>query len=238
LVVEFKLKGDLIGTNLLEGIKSCTEDFSASPQFPAYVCWNIWHERNKALFEDSCPSILTMIYKTKVLLSFKPIIKKDKIHRDILITHNSVDAFAWFDGATQKDGNKCAAGGVIKTTDAEVYKWTYNCGSGTNTKAELLGAWATFMLAKKLSISSIQVMGDSKVIIEWLMNKGRLKVAALEGWKITIKELTKLFRAIKYQHNYRDFNISKLALEVSEGYLYYHQWISRAEGPRKQIRIH
>jgi hypothetical protein len=99
------------------------------------------------------------------------------------------------------------------------------------------------MLAKKLSISSIQVMGDSKVIIEWLMNKGRLKVAALEGWKIRIKELTKLFRSITYQHIYRDFNMeadkqSKLALEVSEGYIYYHQWISGVEGPRKQIRIH
>jgi hypothetical protein len=50
------------------------------------------------------PSILTVIYKTKALLSFKPIIKKDKIPRDILITHNSEDALAWFDGAAQKDG--------------------------------------------------------------------------------------------------------------------------------------
>jgi hypothetical protein len=105
------------------------------------------------------------------------------------------------------------------------------------------GAWATFLLAKNLSISSIHVMGDSKVIIEWLLNKGRLQVAALEGWKIRIKELTKLFRSIKYQHIYRDFNMeadkqSKLALEENEGFLYYHQWINGAEGPRKQIRIH
>jgi len=60
----------------------------------------------------------------------------------------------------------------------------------------------------------------------------------LEGWKIRIKELTKLFRAIKYQHIYKDFNMeddkkSKLALEENESFLYYHQWISGAEGPRK-----
>jgi hypothetical protein len=86
-------------------------------------------------------------------------------------------------------------------------------------------------------------MGDSKVVIDCLLNKGRLKVAALEGWKIRIKELTRSFRSIKYQHIFRDFNVeadkqSKLAPEVNEGYIYYHQWINGAEGPRKQIRIH
>jgi hypothetical protein len=35
LVVEFKLKCGWVGTNLSEGIKLWTEDFSASPQFPA-----------------------------------------------------------------------------------------------------------------------------------------------------------------------------------------------------------
>jgi len=78
-----------------------------------------------------------VIYKTKALLNFKSIVKKDNIPRDILITHNSEDSLAWFDGAAQKDGSKCGAGGVIKTIDVAVYKWTYNCGSGTNTKAKL-----------------------------------------------------------------------------------------------------
>jgi ribonuclease HI len=168
-----------------------------------------------------------VIYKTKALLSFKPCTKKDKIPRDILITHNSEDALAWFNGAAQRDGSKYGAGGVIRTIDAKVYKWTYNCGSGTNTKVELLNAWETFKLAKTLSISCIKVMGDLKVIIEWLMNKGRLKVVALEGWKIKIKELTKMFRSITYQHIYREFNMevdkqSKLALELSEGSIFYH----------------
>jgi hypothetical protein len=47
-------------------------------------------------------------------------------------------------------------------------------------------------LQKKKTISNIQV-GDSKVVIDWLLNKGRLKVAALEGWKIRIKELTRAY---------------------------------------------
>jgi hypothetical protein len=42
---------------------------------------------------------------------------------------------AWFDGAAQLDGNKCGVGGVIKTPDLTVYRWVFNCGGGTNTRA-------------------------------------------------------------------------------------------------------
>jgi ribonuclease HI len=99
---------------------------------------------------------------------------------------------AWFDGATNWKAVLCGAGGVIKTMDTSVIKWTLNCGRGTNSKAELLGAWATLLLAHSLSISSIHVLGDSKVIIDWLLNKGRLQVSALEGWKIRIKDIIKV----------------------------------------------
>jgi ribonuclease HI len=64
-----------------------------------------------------------------------------------------------------------------------VYRWYFNGGSGTNTKAELLGAWDTLTIAKLLDIHYIQVMGDSKVIIEWLNHKGKIKAINIEGWK-------------------------------------------------------
>jgi ribonuclease HI len=44
-------------------------------------------------------------------------------------------------------------------------------GKGTNTKAELMGAWASLFIAKHLDILDIQLLGDSKVIIEWLKKK-------------------------------------------------------------------
>jgi hypothetical protein len=83
------------------------------------------------------------------------------------------------------------------------------------------------MLANSLSIPHIHVLGDSKVVIDWLLNKGRLQVSALEGWKTRIKALSKYFLSISYQHIFRDFNVeanklSKLALEDTEGILFYH----------------
>jgi len=60
----------------------------------------------------------------------------------------------------------CGAGGIIKCPDSIEYRWFVNCGGGTNTKSELLGAWATLTLEKYLNIQNMQMLGDSKVIIE------------------------------------------------------------------------
>jgi hypothetical protein len=64
----------------------------------------------------------------------------DKLPREIMITYKRDSASAWFDGATQNDGSLCGVGGIIKTLEASVFKWTFNCGRGTNTKVKLLGA--------------------------------------------------------------------------------------------------
>jgi ribonuclease HI len=80
----------------------------------------------------------------------------------------------WFDGDAHSSGHNCGAGGIIRINEHRSYKWFFNCGPGTNTKAELLGAWALLTLASRLSIMEIHVQGDSKIIIEWLKGKGRL----------------------------------------------------------------
>ena len=88
---------------------------------------------------------------------------------------------AWFDGASQFNGNQCGAGGVIKLNNLVEYRWTLNCISGTNSKAKLMGAWATITLAKSLSIQDLHLMGDSMIVINWLKGKGILQVANLES---------------------------------------------------------
>jgi ribonuclease HI len=82
------------------------------------------------------------------------------------IAHYDECTYAYFDGATIASGQNCGARGVIKCLDSIVYRWFVNCGGGTNTKVELLGAWATLTLAKYLNIQNIQMLGDSKVIID------------------------------------------------------------------------
>jgi len=42
---------------------------------------------------------------------------------------------SWFDGATQLNGKESGAGGLIRINANTIFKWTFNCGAGTNTRA-------------------------------------------------------------------------------------------------------
>jgi ribonuclease HI len=100
-------------------------------------------------------------------------------------------------------------------------------GVGTNTKAELLGAWVTLILVNQWKIPKIQLMGDSKVIIDWLNQKGNLNVIDIEGWKRITKVLTTIFQEIIFQHIFREYNkeadrLSKQALLGPKGRLTYY----------------
>ena len=93
---------------------------------------------------------------------------------------------------------------MINITEHSTYKWTLNCGHGTNTMAEFLGVWASLTLASRLSITDFIVLGDSKIVIDWLNNKGALQVVTLDSWKDRIFELIKLFRTISFAHILRE----------------------------------
>jgi len=103
--------------------------------------------------------------------------------RSFLITQHYDTTISCFDRATHSNGKCCGAGGVIKTYDISVYGWFFNCREGTNTKVELLGVWATLLLEKHLSLHKLQVLGDSKVVIDWINKRGDLRACTIEGWK-------------------------------------------------------
>ena len=77
----------------------------------------------------------------------------------------------------------CATGGIFRTHDKRITKWYLNCGVGTNTKAELMGLWVTLTLAMLWVIDKILILGDSKVIIDWINKKSQLNAVNIEGWK-------------------------------------------------------
>jgi ribonuclease HI len=106
----------------------------------------------------------------------------------------------WFDGASQQNNLQSGAGRLIHISHNTICRWTFNCGQGTNTRAELLGAWATLYLASRLHIDTLLLIGDSRIIIDWLNNKSTLQVADLLGWKERIKHLLPTFTKLTYKH--------------------------------------
>jgi ribonuclease HI len=111
-----------------------------------------------------------------------------------------------------------------KRIHKRITKWFLNCGVGTNTKAELLGLWASLTLASLWSINHILVLGDSRVIIDWINQKSKLHSVHIEGWKEKTLQLSKFFTDINFQHISRTHNweadaLSKRALKEEVGRL-------------------
>jgi ribonuclease HI len=149
---------------------------------------------------------------------------------------------AWFDGASQNSGSLCGAGGYFINCDGSRITWTLNCGFGTNTKAELLGAWASIYLATRHNILDLHLRGDSKIIIDWLRKRGKLHVSDLECWKDRILELSQTFSQIKFSHIYREQNtnadlLSKKAFLEPPGILTYHLGENGLEASSHSISI-
>jgi ribonuclease HI len=222
-------KNTWAGNTLIECLDSWTKNNAVSNRLAAITCWNIWIERNKAIFEEKAPSAWVVVYKTLGSPFTFPLIQKVQNIRQRPIALYEDCTCAFFDGASTVGGQNCGAGGTIICSDTTEYRWFVNCGGGTNTKAELLGAWATLTLAKYLNIQNLQLMGDSKVIIEWLKHNGNLQSTSIEGWKHRTLELIASFQAIHYHHIYMEFNkvvdlLSKQALLEPKGRLSYFIW--------------
>jgi ribonuclease HI len=113
---------------------------------------------------------------------------------------------------------------------------------GTNTRAELLGVWATLFLASKLHIDTLQVLGDSRIVIEWLSSRGELQVVSLLAWKDRIRQLQSTFKKLNYTHIHREYNnsadqLSKATLIKPARVISYNLWIEGHEPPPPPFSI-
>jgi ribonuclease HI len=211
-------------------------------KIPILLCWLLWKNRNTALFEDKPPSV------HRVACSILAEITVDRNQPPIstpcrpIFTIPLDRVVAWFDGAAQHDGLYCGAGGKITINPQTSYRWTLNCGQGSNMKAELMGAWASCILASRLHISELLLLGDSKITIDWLNGHADFHVADLMSWKERTREATQLLNHITFSHIYRGENmeadfLSKKALTLPSGHILFTRWEEGNEGPTSRINL-
>jgi ribonuclease HI len=215
---------------------------AASKKLPILLSWFTWNERNKALFEGKSPSGWVVVHRTLGALTKFHTVKYSQVLRVSPVIRLIGYSLAFFDGASIAGGSGCGAGGTLKLIEGPIINWLFNCGEGSNTKAELVGAWASLTIARILEIKLVQILGDSKTIIEWLNHKGNLQATNIEGWKSRIRMLVSTFQDINFQHIYREFNVevdllSKQALTSTRGRLTYYQWDGERAGPTHHIHF-
>jgi len=132
-------------------IKNWFEDKFVPSNLVAQICWNIWLKRNKAIFEGSTPTVQEVYYRTLTQPGGIGAKKKDKLPKSMFVHIQNNTTIVYFDGVEQQHGSYCGVGGVLKMPNYS----SINSGQGTNTKAELLGAWAVIRLELHLSINRI-----------------------------------------------------------------------------------
>ena len=81
-----------------------------------------------------------------------------------------------------------------------------------------------YFLLELKQIAHLQIIGDSIVVIEWVMHKGRLHVVSLESWKAKIRRLQLEYAGLQFQYVYRRFDVEavllfKQASKMNEGFI-------------------
>jgi ribonuclease HI len=216
---------DWRGPTLSACFRDCIKQKSASPSLAAHICWQIWKERNFVIFEGHPPSIQAVAHRVWANFQWQPPSNKTFAPKSCEISLPEGYSLACFDGAAASSGLCCGAGGFFKTHQKRITKWFINCGEGTNTKAELLGLWTALALAAHWSLDHLLILGDSRIIIDWINKKSELHSVQIEGWMDKTVILSKLFNNVKYQHFSRTFNkvadaLSKRALSGVVGRLH------------------
>jgi hypothetical protein len=97
----------------------------------------------------------------------------------------------------------------LKFNTQHFFKAHFDVGVGTNTKEKLLGLWGLLSIANGCHIEDLMVVGDSRVVIDWMDGKSQLEALNLRSWKVNIQELKLQFRWMKGLHVHRQFNSMK-----------------------------
>jgi len=99
-------------------------------------------------------------------------------------------------------------------------------------KAELLGLWGLLFLVASLSLNNMMVVGDSKVMIDWINEEANMNILHLGPRKEKIWRLKDNFKRLKFMHVHRIYNIvldqlSKKALNCSSRWIYFEKLLQR-----------
>jgi ribonuclease HI len=229
------------GINVLACFQNWCSNNNTLSLLPIHLCWQVWKTRNAAIFNEKMPSIhsVSTLLLAEANKSGKYLKAKPSLRQSFSIPIDR--AVAWFDGASQQGGTLCGAGGKIALNPHTCIRWTLNCGQGSNTKAELLGAWASLVLASRHT-DILLLLGDSKNTIDWLSGRADFQVAALDCWKERTKDATHLFRKLTFKHIFREENseadsLSKKALLLPSSQICFTIWEDGNEGLAYKIKI-
>ena len=95
--------------------------------------------------------------------------------------------------------------------------------------AELLGLWGLLTFVKNRELHLDRIMGDSKIIVEWVCNRQSFQSIALHHWSLQVRKLIDDSPTLSIIHVYRELNtqadlLSKQAVGMDRGFIHWKEY--------------
>jgi ribonuclease HI len=112
----------------------------------------------------------------------------------------------------------------------------------TNNRAELIGLWNLLEAAKENDIQRLRVFVDSKMVIDWAMNKINIQNIRLEPIMREIRETFNSFSWLSFHHILRELNskadkLSKDAVLLNPGTFSLYEFHDGVETEAMEVRL-
>ena len=139
------------------------------------VSWFIWKAQNQCCFEDIQPKSYLVTSLCLGLLNAYPL--DNRVVNIRMVVMEQIDKSApwgFFDGSAAGIPQTCGAGGILYLSDEHFFTFSAGLGLGTNNYAELLALKLLIILDLKQGVQSLQIFGDSQLVINWVTGKFRI----------------------------------------------------------------
>ena len=172
-----------------------------------FFLWFIWKWRNHIIFQERKDPFIVVF--DNIVSSIDSISAKSsqgyKSNQSDFPTNHLLFPRVFFDGASQNDIFGCSVH-IIMENNLQ-YQIYWNDGMDSNIKAEAMALASLLSMCHFLNIQSLQIYGDSKVIIEHVTEKNHIKNQCLDGWMNRIMTLWRGMEGYSICHIYRSQNV-------------------------------
>ena len=134
--------------------------------------------------------------------------------------------WGFFDGASQDRQLRCGGGGVLFKSVSHYFHFSAGLGMGSNNYAELMSLRLLLLFALEQGCLSLQVFGDSMLVIEWAKETVQCHVMILLPILEEVFRIKQQFNHISFTHVYRERNgvADQLSKEATQWHLEFGIW--------------
>lgn len=144
-------------------------------RLPSILVNSLWWARNSSTFKDK--DIPTEVTASITLNLAKEIVMELKSKNPKIPSMPTLDyeiPWGYFDEACQGHPPICGVGVVLFLNHKHSLQSKYTPDVETNNKVEFIALWTLLEATIKKDVKILQVMGDSKLVIDWARQKATM----------------------------------------------------------------